>query len=425
MTRARENRDRFGVLSVPGFGRLWLCSTADAWGAFLLPVAVTLSMLRGGQGATALGLVLAAKTLGHLLATIPGGIAADHWSRPTMISLACLARVLSTSVLLFFLDGPLWLVAACVFVLGAGEGVLRPSHLALVGDIVPESQRQSAIALTTVAFRIALVLSPGLATGLTLWSGSRTVLVVSLVLWLCAAFSIRKLPSQVTPHDGDPDSQRVPESVLDKVLGGFRAARRQRWFIVGLLVLTLVLGTVDATQMVLLPVISQERFGGESVYAVALSMFALGALSGGVVMLRWRPRRPGLFAVLGIGLCGLIPYALAFSSSAWPLFVAHFVAGVGMEVFNVAWFSAIQREFEPGVRARVTSLDFLVSYSISPLSLALVPVAVAGAGMRPVLVVMGTVVVIGCLAALAVPGMTRFRTAGAAEAEDDVEVKTG
>lgn len=101
----------------------------------------------------------------------------------------------------------------------------------------------------------------------------------------------------------------------------------------------------------------------------------------------------------GIGLIGVIPCVLAFSSHPWPVYAAHFAAGVGMEVFNVAWFAAIQREFAPEVRARVSSLDFLVSFAISPLSLAVVPTAVSGLG------------------ALAVPGMTRFRRLGPARSQ--------
>ncbi|MER7403728.1 MFS transporter [Streptomyces sp. NPDC000070] len=402
-----HTRERFGVLSVPGFARLLLCSTADAWAVFLLPVVVTVVLLRSGHGATGLGLVLAAKTFGYLLATLPAGIVADLYPRAKVISIACLVRLLSTGLLLFFVDGPLWLVAACVFVVGAGEGTLRPTQMAMLGDLVPEERRQAAIALTTITFRIALVLSPGLATTLTLWPGPITVLVLSMTLWLCAAIAVRGLSAS----EANTTARHSPQPMSEKLLGGIHAARRQPWFIAGLALLTLVLGVSDATQMVLLPVISKDRFGTESVYAVSLSAFALGALAGGLLMLRWRPPRPGLFAVLGIALIGAIPYALAFSANPWPVYVAHFVAGVGMEIFNVAWFAAIQREFAPEVRARVSSLDFLVSFAISPLSLALVPTVVAGAGMQPVLIAMGTIVAIACLGALTVPGTPRFQTA--------------
>ncbi|WP_282792782.1 MFS transporter [Streptomyces sp. CC224B] len=403
MMSGLRTRTRGSVLAVPGFARLWLCSTTDAWAVSLLPVAVTLALVRRGDSATALGLVLAAKTLGFVLATVPGGVAADRWSRSSTVFLACLVRVASTGMLLLWLNGPMWVIAACVFVTGAGEGVLRPSYQALIGDLVPEPQRQSANALSTVTFRLALVLSPGAATALTLWSGPRTVLATTILLWLCAAYVVRGLPRLRAPD-------RSAETVLQGFLSGIRAARGQPWFLAGLVILTLVLGVGEATQMVLLPVISRDRFGTDAVYAVALTMFALGALAGGVVMLRWRSRRPGLFAVTGITLFAGIPFTLAFSTAAWPVFVAHFAAGLGMEMFNVSWFSAIQREFPPAMRARISSLDFLVSYALSPLSLAILPAAVAGVGTRPALICTGAMMAIVSLCSLTIPGMANFRT---------------
>lgn len=396
-TRARD-----GILSVPGFTRLWLCSTADAWAVFLLPVAVTLAVMHRGEGATALGLVLGAKTLGFVLATVPGGLAADRRHRPGTMSAACLARAVSSTALIVVLDNTTWLVAALVFVVGAGEGVLRPSYQAAIGDLVPEPRRQAANALSTISFRLALVLSPGVATALTLWWGPKSVLVIAAALWLGAAYAVRGLPRS-------PLRDRVPESLLRQFRVGVRAARRQRWFVAGLTLLTLVVGIGEATQMVLLPVTSRDRFGADSVYAVALTLFAAGALAGGMTMLRWHPRLPGLVAVTGIAFYAGIPFALAFSTTAWPVFTAHFLAGFGMEVFNVLWFGAIQREFAPDVRARIASLDFLFSYSLSPLALVVLPVAVAGAGIQPVLICTGTVAVIACLATLAIPGMTGFR----------------
>lgn len=45
---------------------------------------------------------------------------------------------------------------------------------------------------------------------------------------------------------------------------------------------------------------------------------------------------------------------------------AYVVAGLGIELFNVPWFTATQREVEPGKLARVSSLDFLFSYGLAP-----------------------------------------------------------
>jgi hypothetical protein len=61
------------------------------------------------------------------------------------------------------------------------------------------------------------------------------------------------------------------------------------------------------------------------------------------------------------------------------------VAGVGIELFNVPWFTAAQREVAPDKLARVSSLDFLLSYGLAPLGLALIAPAIDAFGARAVL----------------------------------------
>ncbi|WP_433260367.1 MFS transporter [Actinosynnema sp. CS-041913] len=393
-----------GAWSIPGFRRLWSANTADAWAVSLLPAAVTLALVHQGSGAVVLGQVLAAKTVGFVAATIPGGVLADRWSRRKTMVLACLLRAAAALLLPVALAGPSWGSAACVLLVGAGEGAFRPSYQAMLGEVVPERQRQSANALSTVTFRLALVLAPGVATAAVLLLGPWAVCLLTAVLWCLAALAVRRLPERRADHS------RPEGSVVAQFLSGVREARRHRWFVAGLVMLVFVLAVGEASQLVLLPVISLERFGTDFVYAAALTGYSVGALAGGAVMTRWTPRLPGLVAVLGLALYAGIPLALALSPVVWPLVAAYVLAGVGMELFNVPWFSAVQREVPPGLQARVSSLDFMVSYSMSPLGLALLPPAVEATGPRTALIGTAVVVLLACAGTLAVPGMTRFRT---------------
>lgn len=52
---------------------------------------------------------------------------------------------------------------------------------------------------------------------------------------------------------------------------------------------------------------------------------------------------------------------------------AYVATGLGIELFNVPWFTATQREVAPDKLARVSSLDFLLSYGLAPLGLVLIP----------------------------------------------------
>jgi hypothetical protein len=68
------------------------------------------------------------------------------------------------------------------------------------------------------------------------------------------------------------------------------------------------------------------------------------------------------------------------------VFAAYAVVGVGVELFNVPWFTAAQREVEPDKLARVSSLDFLFSYGFAPVGLALIAPAAQAFGTDAVLV---------------------------------------
>lgn len=125
--------------------------------------------------------------------------------------------------------------------------------------------------------------------------------------------------------------------------------------------------------------ISRDRYGGSAVLAAALTAYTPGALAGAVLMIRWRPARAGWVALSGAALYTVVPLALAVPVPSL-LLVAYAIAGFGVELFNLPWFTATQREVAPGLLARVSSIDFLFSYGLAPLGLALLTPAAQAFG---------------------------------------------
>lgn len=92
--------------------------------------------------------------------------------------------------------------------------------------------------------------------------------------------------------------------------------------------------------------------------------------------------------------------------------VAYVLAGVGVELFNVPWFTAAQREIAPDRLARVSSLDFLFSYGLAPVGLALIAPAADAFGAEAVLAVCAVLCFSApALAALA-PGARTYSNSG-------------
>lgn len=189
---------------------------------------------------------------------------------------------------------------------------------------------------------------------------------------------------------------------------GLAEARRHPWFLAGLGALTAVIATGYSATGVALPLVSSETYGGSTVPAAALTGYTAGALVGAVIVARWRPVARRRVALAGLALYAVAPLSLLTPLPVWVVVGAYVVCGVGIELFNVPWFTAVQREVDPAKLARVSSLDFLLSYGLAPLGLALIAPAIEVFGLQPVLLVCAAVCLAGpALAALA-PGARRF-----------------
>ncbi|MGW4797297.1 MFS transporter, partial [Nonomuraea sp. NPDC004297] len=145
--------------------------------------------------------------------------------------------------------------------------------------------------------------------------------------------------------------------------------------------------------------------------AAALTAYALGALAGALLMARWQPRAQGWTALAGLALYGFAPLGLLLPVHPAVVFAAYALAGLGIELFNVPWFTATQREVEPRLLARVSSLDFLLSYGLAPVGLALLAPAIDAFGAGPVLAGCALVCFLAPAAAALAPGSRGFRVA--------------
>lgn len=392
------------------FRRLWVGNTAASLATGMLPVLLALAVLDGHAPAAVLGLALASRTVGFLVATPVAGVLADRFPRRTVITAAGVLAALGSVLLSAALERRTGLAVAAAGVLGVGQGAYRPAFQAAVAEVVASDRRQSANAMLTLSGRVVIVLAPGAAALLAVWIGAQVVLAATAGLWLVTAGGAlghrRDLPAAGGDVVAGPVGPR--EGVLHGFAEGLREARRHRWFVAGLAALSAQLATGYAATAVLLPVITRDRYGGSAVLAAALTAYTLGALSGAVLMIRWRPARAGWVALSGAALYTLVPLCLAVPVPSALLLAAYAIAGFGVELFNVPWFTATQREVAPGLLARVSSIDFLFSYGLAPFGLALLTPAAQAFGNTPVLLACAGICLTAPLLAILTPGTRRF-----------------
>lgn len=359
------------VLRGTTFLRLWLATTASGLATWAFPFILGLAVVDGSLSAVWLGVVLATRTVGFLLAVPVGGVLADRHSRHAIVLWSGLIATAASPVIAF---GSPPVMACAAVVLGAGQGACRPAFQALTAEVVDVSQRQQANAAMALAVRITTLVAPGLTALLATVLSTSGLLLGMGALWLVAAL----LPPRGTGHVSVSRAKFHRE-----FLDGIAEARRHPWFLAGLCALTVLSTTGYSVTGVVLPLVS----GSEFVLAAALTGYTAGALIGAVVISRWRPRSQGWAALAGLSLYGFAPLSLLFAVHPAVIVAAYVIAGLGIELFNVPWFTATQREVEPDKLARVSSLDFLLSYGLAPAGLALIAPAVSAFGQATVLVV--------------------------------------
>ncbi|RZQ59641.1 MFS transporter [Amycolatopsis suaedae] len=384
------------------FLRLWAGTTASGLATWALPFVLGLAVLDRTLSAGGLGLVLATRTVGFLAAVPVSGVLADRYSRRAVVFWSSAAAAVAAPVIAAGLGWSVPLMAVAAAVAGAGQGACRPAFQALTAEVVEESRRQRANAAITLAVRVTTLVAPATAALLATVLDTRALLIGIGLLWLAAAL----LPPAGTATP--PVGERTRVAFVAEFADGVREARRHPWFLAGLGALTAVIATGYSATGVVLPLVSRDTYGSEAVLAGATTAYIVGALAGALVVARWRPRAQGWAALSGLALYGFAPLSLLLPVHPAVVIAAYVLAGIGIELFNVPWFTAIQREVDPGKLARVSSLDFLLSYGLAPLGLALIAPAVDAFGAPAVLGACALVCFAAPAAAALVPSARGF-----------------
>ncbi|MEU3478017.1 MFS transporter [Streptomyces sp. NPDC033754] len=371
------------VLRDTTFLRLWAGTTASGLATWALPFVLGLAVLHRDLDAAGLGLVLAARTAGFLVAVAVGGVLADRHSRRAVVLWSALAAAVAAPLLAAGLGRSLVLMTAAAALAGAGQGACRPAFQALTAETVAPDRRQQANAAMTMAVRSSTLAGPALTALLAAFLDIGTLLLGIGLLWLIAALVPAKATTTTTTDSTTAPAPRA--GFRAEFLEGIREARRHPWFLAGLAALVAVIALGYSATSVALPLISRDRYDTQWVLAAAMTAYTVGALAGALVIARWRPRSQGWAAFAGLAAYGVAPLSLMLPVHPLVVVAAYAVAGIGIELFNVPWFTATQREVAPDKLARVSSLDFLVSYGLAPVGLALMAPAIDTFGVTTVL----------------------------------------
>jgi hypothetical protein len=182
---------------------------------------------------------------------------------------------------------------------------------------------------------------------------------------------------------------------------GWRAVTSRRWLWVMLAAEAALALSVVGPWDVLGPALARDSLGGPSAWGFIEAGYSLGALVGGVLVLRFTASRP-LLAAAVLGLL-YIPALVAFAVAAPVVLIAcaAFVGGASNDGSLVLIVTTIQRLVPSDVLARVISFDWFSDAATKPLGMAVAGPVAARVGISTVF----------CAAALGVVAITALTVA--------------
>ncbi|MFN2589716.1 MAG: MFS transporter [Actinomycetota bacterium] len=351
------------------FRLLWSGQAISQLGDGIFTVALAWQTLELSGSATALSLVLFARTLPLVLLSLIAGAVTDRLSRRTVMIGSDLIRAGAVGAIAI-LAGTGHLQVAHLIVLGgafgAAEAFFMPSISAIYPDVVSPELLLQANALRSTSTTLAEnligpavggVLIAAVGTTSAFWAdaGSFGVSLLSLVLL--------RVPRGERAESG---------TLIADVKEGLSFTRAQRWLWISLVMTAASNFFLTGPLRVAIPVLVRDVLhrGSTELGVVHASLGAGGLvavlIAGQLGVARHRTAimyvswtAAGIFAAGA----GLLPHLAVVSVMAAGV-------GFGIGLGNVVWFTLVQQFVPKRVLGRVFSVDMLVSTGLYPTSIA-------------------------------------------------------
>jgi MFS family permease len=371
-------------------------------GIFLIAIAWESYTLWNTPAALAIvGIGMAVPTVVFLLA---GGIVSDRYDRRLVMMWADGVRAIAVAALaVLAIAGSLqfWELVFLVAIYGSGTAFFTPAFEAVVPELLPAEQLPAANSLDQFVRPIALRLVGPLLGGILVAVSAGVAFAVdaaSFAVALIAVAAIRPRP---------PTREQTNISAVAAAAEGLRFIRQRVW-LWGTLASAAIayLVFLGPTEVLLPYVVKNELHASAGTLGFVFAAGGLGAVGSAVWMgSRGHPRRDISFMYGTWTLATLAVAGYGLATAAWQLMLACLVFNALETAGTIVWATVKQRRVPSSMLGRVSSLDWMISIGLLPVSFALTAPVAAAVGVRVTLVgaaVAGGAVTLG---ALFLPGM--------------------
>jgi MFS family permease len=387
-------RAAVGALAERNFRLLFASSTISGLGDGISVVALVFAVLQVSDSAIALGLVLAARQIADAAIVLAAGVWADRLPRHlVLIAVAVVQGTVQALTGAAVLTGAatIPMLVALQAVYGLAEGFYLPASTGLIPATASPGRLQQANALLGLSRNGTRIVGPAIGGAIVAAGSPGTALLADAASF--AAGALLLLPLSLPPRAEVVETK----SFVDDLRQGWNEFRRQTW-IWTTIVFFGIGNFAFATYWVLGPIVTKRDLGGAPAWAALTAAFSVGALVGGVLALRIRPKKPLAASCMAAWVFLLQPLGMGLGLPLSVLIAFSVLAGCGLAIHIALWFTVFQQNVPEESLSRVSSYDSFGSFVLLPLGAALAGPVAAVIGVHETLI--GAAIVIAITQAI-------------------------
>lgn len=226
----KKKRDAYAVLRLRDYRFLLLANFLASLAQAMISVTVGWELWQRTGSALALGLVGLVQVVPNILVSLPAGQYVDRTDQQRVAVVAtALVSIASAALALFvFLDAPVVLTYASLFLIGIARAFRSPTQGALVAAIIPAGKFSDAAAWSGSASQTASIIGPAAGgLGIALAGAPAPVYLVSAGMLSVATWALAML----RPRPIERSTEKVS---MDSLLGGLRFIWRKKVLFAGM-----------------------------------------------------------------------------------------------------------------------------------------------------------------------------------------------
>lgn len=391
-----------------GFSMLITARLISNIGNGLSPIALAYGVLSlDGADGSDLSIVMGARYVPLVLFMLFGGVFADRFQRNRIVGGSdmigsFLVAISALSLIAGFSSVLLLAVMGALF--GILNALWWPAMSGVLPEILPKERLQEGNAIIGLMSNIGVVFGTLLGGVIVTLAGPGWALLIDGATFFVAGVIVWNLKL-------DAKSRIESPGIINDLRVGWREFISRSWLVTMVIAFAFINMAFDSMLTILGPLNFSDPQTGPRDWSFNLAGLTLGMMIGGVIVLKYKFKRPLYVSMILVAISGIWDFALAYDLSLAVAIVAGIFSGIAVEIFLVTWNTSMQTHIPEESFSRVNAYDSLGSYGIAPLGIIIAGPLAEAFSVNSILFATGTITLLASVVALSVKSVRNLSNA--------------